>query len=76
MTTIHNAPRRDSLKARLMEFFAANPEEMLTRADIRVKFGVHDGAVNVALAELRKEGLITTQLVVIPNPERPRWKTK
>lgn len=56
-------PRADSLRALLLAFFEANPDEELTRNDIRIKFrrggGERStGAMDHALMRLRREGIL------------------
>ena len=45
-----------SLRARLLAFFDANPEEELTRSDIATKFCVAMKTIDNVLAQARKDG--------------------
>ena len=44
-----------SLAARVLEFFEANPDEELTRADMKVKFSAGESNLSTALSELRDQ---------------------
>ena len=46
---------RSALHVRLLDFFKANPDEELTRADIMTKFSACESGVAKALAEVRSE---------------------
>lgn len=46
------------VKKRIAAFFEANPGEELTKADMMVKFGATESAVEQALWILKSEGLL------------------
>jgi len=62
MTT--RAPRTDGVKARIAAFFAANPDEELTRPMLLEKFGVGWQAGDNAVRELRQDGLLESVHVI------------
>lgn len=54
-----------SLGAQLRQFFADNPTEMLTHGDIAVKFGAPPSTIKAALQNLRKQGHVKLETVVM-----------
>lgn len=50
--------RHPSVYTRLLAYFAANPDEELTRADIAAKFNAGAKNVDAALTRARATGLI------------------
>lgn len=51
-------PRAGSLPARVIEFFAANPEEELTRLDVAAKFDCQASAVDAGLEAAVNHGAL------------------
>jgi biotin operon repressor len=56
--------REDALVARLTEFYTDNPDEELTYALIREKFGMSRGVVEKAIATLRRVGFLESVHVI------------
>jgi Mn-dependent DtxR family transcriptional regulator len=54
---------KNSTPARLLEFFARNPDEELNTADVAVKFDVSPRSVTSTLRDAVGEGLITRERV-------------
>lgn len=50
---------------RIREFYEANPTELLTFADIAVKFGCELDQAYRAIDWLKREGLLTTSIVIM-----------
>ena len=55
----------DSLNAKLRQFFENNPDELLTYSDIRVKFGASEATMKATLENLRKQGVLRTERIVM-----------
>lgn len=51
------------IKKRLLEYFAANPGEELTKSDMMVKFDATESAVEQALWILKAEGAVVRAIV-------------
>lgn len=51
-------PRSDTVAAKVLGFFAANPDEELTNDDVAAKFGVSTASVPTLLAPALKAGLL------------------
>lgn len=52
------APRAGSLRAKLLAYFQANPDEELTRADIVTKFGLSANSLDKVLQRMKEKGEI------------------
>ena len=52
------------LEKQLRDYFARNPDESLSTADIAVKFGGRDATIRKAVAILRKQGVLRIEIVV------------
>lgn len=57
-----------SLSKRIRKFFAINPGEELTRADMAVKFEVSERSIEDSLRVLKAEGAIVRVLVFRATP--------
>lgn len=55
----------DSLNVKLREFFERNPDEMLTYEDIAIKFDASEVTIKGTLENLRKQGIVRTERVVM-----------
>jgi hypothetical protein len=75
--TAPSRPTAGSLRWYLLRFFAANPEEMLTYEDVRVKWPRSRDIVRKTLRGMEEAGEIRRQVVVMrgwANHERPDGK--
>ena len=59
----------DSLEARLRDFFARNPGEMLSFADIETKFDAREANIRRAVTNARKQGKVRVEYVVMAGAE-------
>lgn len=57
-------PRSDSLAARMLAYFQANPDEELLRQDVAEKFGAKMKSVDFAIGRLRDQGYLESVHVV------------
>lgn len=58
--TTHSADKeRDPVLARARQFFVANPDEMLTRGDLQVKFSCGPDVAGQVARQLIREGIVT-----------------
>lgn len=56
MSRSKGQPNKGGFRERLRQFFAANPDEELTRADIMTKFDVPASTVDSALKRMSEAG--------------------
>lgn len=63
--TEQNKQRRVyGLRSKIEDFFDRNPTELLTREDMRIKFGCGLSTLDRALSDLRLESKIVSTLVI------------
>ena len=55
----------DSLNSKLRQFFEKNPDELLTLADVAVKFGAKPANIKQTLVTLRQQGVVRMEYVVM-----------
>lgn len=77
-------PRRGGKAHAVVSFFGANPDEILTTADVMIKFDVHEKSVRALLEASVRVGLLSTtrerrfatgaaMLVYSAGPNLPAW---
>ena len=61
--------KHESLGDKLRTFYGQNPTEMLTFADIEAKFDAKPDNIRLTLQNLRKQGIVKMEYVVLSGAE-------